>query len=307
MILQTSISDQLGTVIALSQAITGSQRSAPSSIEHLRNHYRRFLSHLGQRTVDAEAAELNWITDEKELRDLAGLFSNDSLLDDRGQAAVISRDQDDECLAKKERLTVALSEIGFFSPEYSALFQTLITDIFILPSRVAKGGSTSQAVGVIWANPRISYTILDLMEILIHEFTHHAMFLDELRYGHYAYAEILKRSTWARSAILNVDRPLDKVLHSTIVAVEVLLWRSAHLGHPVQPRVHPPTDVLIEQVNSSIASMEESVQKNSAIFQPRALALLANAKRVMADVFACPSTRVIHQNQGAMPLPASIS
>lgn len=131
------------------------------------------------------------------------------------------------------------------------------------------------------------------------------MFLDELRYGHYAYAEILKRSTWARSAILNVDRPLDKVLHSTVVAVEVLLWRNAHLGHPVQSRVHPPTDVLIEQVSSSIASMEASVQQNQAVFQPRALALLANAKRVMANVFGRPSTEATHRHEGAMPLPAS--
>lgn len=307
MILQTSISDQVETVIALCQAATGPQRSAPNSIENLRDHYRQFLSHLGQRAIDTDAGELNWIVDVEKLRGLAGLFSNDSLLDDRGQAAVISRDQDEECFAKRERLTIALKEIGFFCPEYAALFRTLITDIFILPSRVAKGGSTSQAVGVIWANPRISYTILDLMEILIHEFTHHAMFLDELRYGHYAYAEVLKRSTWACSAILNVDRPLDKVLHSTVVAVEVLLWRSAYLGHPVQPRVHPPTDVLIEQVSSSIASMDESLQKNPAIFQPRALTLLANAKRVMVDVFDCRSTKATRRHQGAVPLATRIS
>jgi hypothetical protein len=306
-ILQTSLSDQVETVVALSQATTGSQRSAPNSIAHLRNHYRHFLSHLGQREIGAETDEIRWITDAGKLQDLANLFSNDSLLDDRGQAAVISRNQDEECLEKKDRLNIALEEIGFFSAEYAALFQTIITDIFILPSRVAKGGSTSQAVGVIWANPRISYTIFDLMEILVHEFTHHAMFLDELRYGHYAYVEILKRSTWARSAILNVDRPLDKVLHSTVVAVEVLLWRSSYLGHPVQPRVHPPTDVLVEQVSSSIASMEASVKQNRAIFQPRALALLANAKRVMADVFGCSSAQTVHRHQGAMPPIASIS
>lgn len=50
------------------------------------------------------------------------------------------------------------------------------------------------------------------------------MFLDELRYSHYAYARILDPSTYARSAILNIDRPLDKVLHSIVVAVEILLF-----------------------------------------------------------------------------------
>ncbi|CAH2810032.1 MAG: hypothetical protein CBARDCOR_6744 [uncultured Caballeronia sp.] len=72
---------------------------------------------------------------------------------------------------------------------------------------------------------KISYTFSDLMEMLVHELTHQTMFLDELRYAHFSYADVLDRSTWEKSTILNVARQLDKVLHSIIVAIEILLFR----------------------------------------------------------------------------------
>src|SRR5581483_6992105 len=128
-----------------------------------------------------------------------------------------------------------------------------------------KGGSTSQAIGVIWANPKVSYTTADIIEILVHELSHHAMFLDELRYTHYSYSRVPQQSTWARSAILNVARPLDKVLHSIVVAIEVLLFRDGYLGYPVNPRVHPPTRVMIEQLRDSISSTEQAIARDKTI------------------------------------------
>lgn len=107
------------------------------------------------------------------------------------------------------------------------------------------------------------------------------MFLDELRYTHYSYSRVLKQSTWARSAILNVARPLDKVLHSIVVAIEVLLFRDGYLGHPVNPRVHPPTRVMIEQLRDSISSTEQAIARDKTIFHARANELLENARKIL--------------------------
>lgn len=186
--------------------------------------------------------------------------------------------------AKKEiRLVRAIDELALYSEDHSVLFNMIVTDILVSPSRLARGGSTSLAIGAIWANPDPTFTINDVMEILVHELTHHTMFLDELRYGHYFYSNVIDRSSWARSAILKSVRPLDKVLHSIVVAVEVLLFRCRCTGHPIIPRVHPPTEMLVTQLQYSIYSAEQVVLRNGVILQPRALALLANAKRILTD------------------------
>jgi hypothetical protein len=281
MILQTGFSTQIETIITLAGAIDfdGSKRYA--SVDDLKHGYRRLLQSLGQREVRVGATELSFVTNVEQAKKLRAFFSNDSLLDDKSQAAVINDRQDHEAPEKKERLVRALSELALYSAEHSALLNTVITDIFVLPSNIAKGGSTSQAIGVIWANPKVSYTITDMIEILVHELTHNAMFLDELRYSHYSYSHVLNQSTWARSAILNVARPLDKVLHSIMVVVEVLLFRNEYLGHPVNPRVHPPTRLMIEQLKDSIDSVEHATARDQSVFHPRAAELLANARNIL--------------------------
>lgn len=284
MILQTSVAKQLETVVTLCGTIEIAASQECHCLEHLRKRYRAFLATLGQRQIDMGSTALAWSIDEETVRRLRGLFSNDSLLDDKAQATVIRETRDDDCARKEVRLTIALDELSLCNSDYGELFRTLITDIFVLPSDIAKGGSTSQAIGVIWANPKLTYTVTDLVEILVHEFTHHAMFLDELRYGHYSYALVLEQSTWAHSAILNVKRPLDKVLHSIVVATEVLLFRERYLGHPAKPRVHPPTETLVAQLEDAIASAENSTSRHEGIFQARAHELLRDAKVLLNGV-----------------------
>ncbi|MGI4814159.1 MAG: aKG-HExxH-type peptide beta-hydroxylase [Janthinobacterium lividum] len=283
MILQTSFAKQIETVITLAGVIDLESSKKFSSVNDLKHGYRALLQSLGQRDIRVGATEPSFITNAEEAKKLRILFSNDSLLDDKTQAAVINDQQDDEAHEKEDRLVRALSELALYSAEHSTLFNTVITDIFALPSNIAKGGSTSQAIGVIWANPKISYTTPDMIEILIHELTHHAMFLDELRYTHYSYSRVFNQSTWARSAILNVARPLDKVLHSIVVAAEVLLFRDRYLGHPVNPRVHPPTRLMVKQLKDSISSTEQAIARDHTVFHPRATELLENARNILND------------------------
>lgn len=147
-----------------------------------------------------------------------------------------------------------------------------------MPSDCARGGSTSAALGVIWANPKLSYRIPDVVEFLMHELVHHAMFVDELCYGHYDYDLILSKDRWANSAILHVGRPVDKVLHSLVVASEILAFRNNVLGHPADPKVHPPSTELIKQAQASLMSLRQVVdrelQEGLVLLLPRAHKLL---------------------------------
>lgn len=285
MILQTSLSTLVETIVALSGAVDLESSKSFRTLGDLKKGYRGFLASLGQRDIDVAGDQPAWVTKPDEASKLRSYFSNDSLLDDKAQAVVIGESQDHECAKKQERLAAALQELALYSPAHAEIFAAVITDIFVLPSSVAKGGSTSQAIGVIWANPKVTYTTSDIVEILVHELTHHTMFLDELRYTHYSYSQVLDRSTWAHSAILNVARPLDKVLHSIVVAVEVLLFRAKFLGHPVSPRVHPPTEIMIGQLRDSISSTEKAIQTSTAVFRARATELLENAKQVLTSEF----------------------
>jgi hypothetical protein len=185
-------------------------------------------------------------------------------------------------------IRLAQKNIADLCPQHAALFNTIITDIFILPSSVAKGGSTSQAIGVVWANPHIDYAIHDVMEMLLHEFTHHTLFIDELRYSHYNYPAIADKSSWATSAILNTPRPLDKVLHSAVVSIEILLLREQCIGHPSCPRVHPPTDVMLSQLTQAITSIDSILCNETStkrqFFRPRAMDILYRVKQHLKKI-----------------------
>ena len=225
MLLQTNVAAQIETLVALAGATDFRACRSLNSLKELKRGYRRFLASLGQRSIDVHCDEPIYATTKADAAQLKALFPNDSGLDDKLQSSVITGERDPEWKEKRTRIEGALYEIGLYSPAYAEIFRTVVTNIIILPSTIARAGSTSRAIGVIWANPKLGYTMSDLMEILLHEFTHQTMFLDELRHGHYSYRAIADRSTWAKSAILNVERPLDKVLHSVVVAAEVLLFR----------------------------------------------------------------------------------
>ena len=81
------------------------------------------------------------------------------------------------------------------------------------------------------------------------------------------------------------SRPLDKVLHSIVVAAEVLLFRQRHIGYSIAPRSHPPTGVMLKQLEESLTSIEAAMRKFPAILRPRATEIVANVRSVLGDAF----------------------
>lgn len=282
MILQSGFKSQIKNLVTLIGVRNFQAASSLSTLENVQFEYRNFIRQLQKRVPGGEPGRTNLATNFAAAKQLRNYFVNNSCLDDKTQGGAITEAADPTANVKERLILRALEEIALYSPEHKTLFDTLITDIFIMPSDVAKAGSTSMAIGVVWANPRVDYALHDVMEILIHELTHHAMFIDEIRHTHYQYAAISNKATWAYSAILRTPRPLDKVLHSIVVATEILLLRQQLIGHPVCPRVHPPSATMYKQLSDAISSVESVLRTSGPhqqILKPRALEILANARK----------------------------
>ncbi|WP_422648048.1 HEXXH motif domain-containing protein [Cupriavidus sp. H18C1] len=284
MIFQTSFDAQIQTILTLTATTHPEGASECATLSGLAARYRNFLATLKQRPISEVELKPTFVMDADAQARLSRLFSNDSLLDDKAQACVISSANDPDNERKRRLVTGAVNQLAQHSPQHAALFDIIITDILLCSSSVARGGSTSQAIGLIWMNPGPDYHRSDVVEILVHELTHHALFLDELRYAHYNYSVLFDSSTWTTSAILNIPRPLDKVLHSIVVAAEVLLFREQCSGHLSAPRVHPPTHLMLEQLRESIQSTKRTLSRYPQAFRPRATQLLLHAASVLDEV-----------------------
>ncbi len=149
-------------------------------------------------------------------------------------------------------------------PSIHFLFELVVNSIFYWRSEGQGGGSTSNAVGVIWASNRKNWGYLDVVEFLVHELTHQLMFLDELRYGHYKDCSLLNNSeTYALSAILCRRRPMDKVIHSLVVGFEVLSLRQDLNTEKEIFLVHPESEQLKEDCKATIESIYSVDKKNN--------------------------------------------
>lgn len=206
-------------------------------------------------------------------------FKEDSILDDFEEVFGSQKMQDHK--VPIQRIQKALKQIRAINCNYSDVIDLSIHTIFSAPSKYAGGGSTSAAIGCIWVDSRPHWDDQDMLEFLVHETTHNLVFLDELCYTHYeSYPEIAKKKNFAWSAILNKPRPLDKVFHSILVSVEVLLFREKHMGHPSKPYLHPPSAILLAQTIRSIHYLEENLHLRE-LFTPRSYHLLKECERLI--------------------------
>jgi hypothetical protein len=231
----------------------------PKTMIELEKNFHAFLKDYQPNVPRADGNSTQIINHAETELKLADLFRTDSMLNDRNQSNLIeSRYQPNEYTENEHKLKKTLSTFKKQIPEFYELFNLTIDSLFMRHSKDSGGGSTSNAVGVIWINYRTHWSEQDLIELLVHELTHNLVFIDELRHLHFTnYKEIALEENFAKSAILHIKRPIDKVFHSIVVATEVLLLRRNHLGEPQDPKVHPPSDKMLRQTRESLDSLRE--------------------------------------------------
>lgn len=266
----TGQSEVLKTLILLGKTMTDNKIE---TLEQLQSSYRSFVDEHSTGGIVAPFGSSQYCYDHYRIKKISEKFISDCKLTDLKTEIV-----DDTPL---EAMQSALSKVSQ-SQEYImasnrdlySVFQLVIHTLFYARSKDSGGGSVSDAIGAIWCSNKKSWNTHDLAEFLVHEFTHNLVFLDEICYKHYYdYDIIAKPENYALSAILNRNRPLDKVFHSLIVAFEVLQFRN-DAGHPESPAVHPSTPVLVESCMKTIESINLLLLKNDQLVTDRFTSLV---------------------------------
>ncbi|OKH52839.1 hypothetical protein NIES2101_13360 [Calothrix sp. HK-06] len=278
----------LETVITLSyQQLL--QEKNPDTLG-LKRAYNKFLRNIqSDSSVPAsDSMDVEFVSNPNIIKNLIEQYKVRSALDDKDQSkAIIPPDSNQSFELMQIATQNCQREFGKLKhnyPEFTNLFELVINYVFCALSNVSGGGSTSNAIGIIWASPKSNWQSEDFVEFYTHEFTHHLVFLDERRYQHYIdYDLILDSDNFCRSAILCMARPLDKVFHSLLVATEVLLTRENVLGHPQFPKIHPPTEDMLDNCFQTISSIE-TLQARKSILTARGLELMNLCKDKLHEI-----------------------
>lgn len=225
-------------------------------VSDLRQPYRDFLK-FWYPAMPVNDNEDLFINDAEIERKLAAAYSGSTLNDLHQDDIIGDSYSDTEKNRRVYQSQEALVELYQRDEVFAQIFDLVIHSIFITHTRTTSlghqshGGSASGAIGAVWLSMKKEVTKDDLKELFIHEITHHLLFIDELVYGHFDYKKILYKENFAYSSILNMMRPLDKVVHSMMVATEILLGRERHFSNKDNVTVHPSDEHMIENVARS--------------------------------------------------------
>lgn len=255
----------------------------PQSFLELRQLYLDFLDAF-QKGIKTNRSSSIFVEDAELEQNLAGAFSK-GMLDDLDQSKIIGDRYDDAARRDKSDLAArALASVMALDDDFATVFSLAIHAVFFRPSRPGQGrrgshgGSANTSIGSIWLSVEEDVREVDLMEMFVHELTHHLIFIDEFNHPQFNYREIAKQQNYAYSAILRKHRPLDKVVHSIVVATEILEARRKFLGHE-RTSIHPPTDAMVRETLSAVSSFE-ALPNLEQLVTPRVCSIVDRCKQV---------------------------
>ena len=255
----------------------------PLDFSSLKSAYQDYTSSIQPRLPQSRLDDIDFNNDVRDLKRYAAAFNEKSTLRDIQFSLQMGTLKD--APAKLRTVKDGYHKIQTRYPELGLLLRLTFNTVFSLPSAEAGGGSASSAIGVLWANPRGTWTENDVIEFLVHELTHNLVFLDERRHTHYVdLTKAVRQENWALSAVLGRLRPIDKSFHSLVVATEILYFRESFSGHnQEQYRVHPPSAVLQEKALRSANSLL-SLKNREGLYAPRLLELTKRCKERLENL-----------------------
>jgi hypothetical protein len=209
--------------------------------------WRRMLTdEMGESNVDSHLVGWNWISRSEQIDVLDHLFRDESCYSthlDFGEPARSWPDLDDQHVVSDGWRFLLTQE-----PDLGEIASILIATIFSTKSPRRPGsGSLPSRRGTIFINPTDSWDSRDVVECLIREVTHQAIWNDHLRYRHYPMPE----PNIIRTAMIPTSQDgkyvsLPRALALVIVGAELLRYRQRN------PSANIPNE-------SSAVLMERSV------------------------------------------------
>jgi hypothetical protein len=133
-----------------------------SDIADLRRGFIEFLDLTQPRALPRNKQNFEIISDFRKASHFSDNFNNDSVLDDKNQSQIILAEEDDQAQPKKETLSNGIEYLKSLDGGHYHFLSIIATELFVLPSREARAGSTSESIGVIWINPKPTYRLSDV-------------------------------------------------------------------------------------------------------------------------------------------------
>lgn len=257
------------------------------TVDDLRTGFLAFLT-ARQPAVPVNFSEDLFVRDLSVQAKLSAAFSKGALNDLNQEDVVGEAYGNDTLEAKTEIVRNALRTLFEMDDDLAFIFDLVIHSIFVRPSKPAKmahgshGGSSSASIGVIWLAVGDSLSQIDLIEMLIHELTHHLLFVDELNHPQFHYQLLKLRDNFALSAILKRQRPLDKVVHSIVVGASLVDARGRFLGNHDATVIHPNTVNLKKDVLAAIDSVTGMHNINDLV-TPHMLSLISESSAICSS------------------------
>ncbi|WP_323837558.1 aKG-HExxH-type peptide beta-hydroxylase [Photorhabdus africana] len=227
-----------------------------TNTDDLRPFYLKFIQkHQPYQPVNV--GEDIIVVDDEKINALKNAYQPGEL-DDLNQLKMIGgRHSAERYRELSELVRKGYIQLSSSNADIKLIFDLVIHTIFFRQSTnelsaSSFGGSSSTAIGSIWISGHGNLTSHDVAEFLLHELTHHLLFIDERCHEQFNYQEIIKPENYSMSALLGKRRPLDKVVHSILVSHEILNARRNYLESDMVT-IHPATDVLKRNTINSIA------------------------------------------------------
>lgn len=252
------------------------------TMKDLKPAYIRFLQSVHP-TFPIQNGEVV-VSDRNRIQSFGEAFSA-SVIDDLQQERMVGSAYNEELFqANAKLLRQSIKELHKLNPELGELFDLAVHAIMLCDSDRNKegfrahGGTSSKCIGLIWLNIHPELSMQNVLEMLIHELTHTLVFLDELNCEHFNYDTLSKEPYWALSSILKRRRPMDKVIHSVVVSMEILFARRHYLPAADETQlIHPESKVLAANIAASIDSVLTHPLLQD-VCKERTIELMRNAK-----------------------------
>jgi hypothetical protein len=122
-------------------------------------------------------------------------------------------------------LTDAKTLLAMELPDLYFLMTQVVATVAIYRIPQRDGGSVSSNIGLIWLSPKPDWTVEYCAEMLVHEFVHNVVFLEDMVRGIMPTPELLEREeALTISAIRQTRRPYDKSFHSACVTIGIMYF-----------------------------------------------------------------------------------
>lgn len=127
--------------------------------------------------------------------------------------------------AVEANIRAAMRLIAEVSPNLHRTLSQLIGSIAVYKIPYRDGGTVSCCIGLIWLSPGEDWTIEYYAEMIVHEFVHNSVFLDDMVNGIMPNPEhVTLPEAHAISVLRKTKRPYDKAFHSACVAIGLMYF-----------------------------------------------------------------------------------